>query len=103
MAEAQYSYELGRYAGLVVNLSMWVAPDFDAVEEFAAVVYCSHDDGTKTQIARIDTAHDRTHFDRLFLAEPDKKDMGCTWHEAEAQLTDNWRQYVRQYQQHHGL
>lgn len=103
MAEKVYSYELARYAGRLYHLSVRVVPDFNDVEEFAVVVYYKQDDGSKVQIARIDTAHGRTHFDRLFLQDPDKKDLDVSWYEAEEKLESNWREYARQYEQNHGV
>lgn len=52
-------------------------------------------------MARIDNSHGGTHFDRLFLDVPDKKQVSLDWHEAEKKLRQNWRGYAQQYEKNH--
>lgn len=65
---SEWTERLGFYRGRVYYLTVRVAPSLNNVRDFAAVIYYSpgNDPERKIQIARIDTTHGYTHFDRLF-------------------------------------
>lgn len=76
-----------------------MTPNFDRVREFAAILYFTGDDdtGQKIQIARIDTTHGYTHFDRLYRRDQPKEEIDVTVWEASALIEDNWRTYAESY------
>ena len=100
----RHSYELGAYGGRIYAIAVRVKPDYDDVQEFGVTVYYSTGKGENIDVARIDTDHGGPHLDRLFLEDPDKKflDPDLEWHEAEKQLSDNWRDYARKYERNRG-
>lgn len=98
-----YSYKLGTYGGREYSLSVNGAPSIDRVEEFAVTVHYYDIDAAKTvEIARIDTAHGTTHFDKLFRRDQPKEPLGIDYLEAEARLRENWRRYAKSYEDTHG-
>lgn len=93
-------YELGTYTGRRYFLVVTVWPDRHNVEDFAVVL---HYRDTKTlenvQIARIDTEHGQTHFDRLFEEGVPKEPFdGDVW-DAWEYLATHWQKYARRYEQ----
>ncbi|MCH7660855.1 MAG: hypothetical protein IH933_09855 [Euryarchaeota archaeon] len=72
-------------------------PDFDTPDEFAAVLYYESDSSETTQIARIDTAHGYTHFDRLYKRGEPKDAVEMDLWEAWTHLKSDWRTYAESY------
>lgn len=68
------------YRGKTYYLTIRVTPNFDRVRDFAAVLYFTRNDDTerKVQIARIDTTHGYTHFDRLYRRDQPKERIDAT-------------------------
>jgi hypothetical protein len=98
-----YGYKLGQYAGREYSLSVNGAPSIDTVEEFAVTVHYYDIDTDETiEIARIDTAHGVTHFDKLFRRGQPKETLDVDYLDAERRLRENWRRYARSYEQLHG-
>ncbi len=100
--ERFYGYKLGTYAGQEYSLSVSGAPSINDVEEFAVTVHYYDTDANETvEIARIDTAHGVTHFDKLFRRDQPKEILDVDYLEAENRLRENWRRYARSYDHTH--
>lgn len=106
----QVTRAVGRFGELTVHLSIRAAPSLeaDAPEEFAVNLFVARSDGTNVDVARIDTAHDGVHFDRLYLPEgdPRRRDYGVEavdYREAVRVLISNWRDHVEAYAENHGF
>jgi len=98
-----YTRLLGRYEDRPYFVSVSVSPDVNSVEEFSvAVHYNDPNTEQEVQIARIDTAHQTVHFDRLYRRDqPKDTDVEFSVWEAEQHLEDNWRQFARTYAENH--
>lgn len=106
----QVTRPLGRYRGRTVHLAVRATPSLAATapEEFAVTLFITGSDGSKLDLARIDTADAGVHFDRLYLPEahPLRKDLCIDivdYRDAQRQLIENWRDYVETFEEHHGL
>lgn len=100
--ERFYGYKLGQYVGREYSLSVSGAPDINDIEEFAVTIHYYDTDADETvEIARIDTAHGVTHFDKLFRRDQPKEELDVNYLEAEMRLRENWRRYARSYAQAH--
>ena len=66
------------------------------MRHFAAIVHYSTvgPPEREIQIARIDTAHGHTHFDRLYRRDEPKERLDVDVWEAVALLHANWRTYA---------
>lgn len=74
MADATFEFELGEYDGRVYFLAARARPDFDTPEKFAATVYYNDSETeSNVEIARIDTTHGHTHFDKLYRRDEPKE------------------------------
>jgi hypothetical protein len=94
---------LGTYRGHEYLLRVRVEPSFDAPEEFAGVVYHRDPDaGENVEIARIDTAHGFTHFDRLYRRDQPKERVDWGLWEAVRRLRENWRTYAESFEKREG-
>lgn len=97
-----YSYKLGTYAGQEYTLSVNGSPSINNVEEFAVTIhYYDRDIEETVEIARIDTKHGFTHFDKLFRRDQPKEPLDVDYIEAEERLRENWRRNARSYEQVH--
>lgn len=87
---------LGTFRGRTYYLTLRVSPDYDRVRNFAAVVHYSTAGPTERhiQIARIDTAHGYTHFDRLYRRDRPKERLDIDVWDALDLLHANWRTYA---------
>ena len=96
-------YDLGTYRSRRYFLGRRAEPNEQAPEEFAVVVYY-RDAETKenVEVARVDTAHGYTHFDRLYRRDEKKDPVDWTYWEAVEELIENWRRYAEQYDETHG-
>lgn len=90
---------LGTRGGQDYHLTIRVSPSFNHVTDFAVVVHRSPTDtaGREIQIARIDTAHGRTHFDSLYRRGQPKERIEVDVWEAAALLEANWRTYAESF------
>lgn len=95
----EWTERLGVHRGKVYSLAVRTTPNHDRVRDFAAVHYYSPktDPERKIQIARIDTSHGHTHFDRLYRRDQPKERIDVDVWEAAALLRANWRIYARSY------
>lgn len=76
MGDATFEYQLGEHEGRVYFLVARARPDLDDPEEFGVTVrYNDPVTGESIQIARIDTAHGYTHFDRLYRRDEPKEEL----------------------------
>ena len=101
--ERFYGYKLGTYADREYSLSVSGAPDSNDVDEFAVTIYCFNDDTDETiGIARIDTAHGVTHFDKLFRRGQPKERLDIGYLDAKKRLRESWRRCARSYDRTHG-
>lgn len=89
---------LGTFRDRTYYLTIRVTPSFNDVEEFSATVHYS-DPATdrEIQIARIDTEHGYTHFDRLYRRDQQKDPIDVDVWEAATLLEENWRQYAESF------
>lgn len=106
----QATQAIGEYEGRTVHLAVRADPSLDAraPEQFAVTLFIPRSDGSNVDIARIDTAHDGVHYDRLYLPEDDllRKDYSVDivdYREAQRVLVENWRDHVATYEENHGL
>jgi hypothetical protein len=93
---------LGRYRGRPYFLSVRVDPDLNDPTEFAVVVHYERSNGERVQIARIDTEHGYTHFDRLYRREQPKDPVDMNIWAAWDHMEENWRTYARSYEREFG-
>lgn len=94
----EYMDFLGNYEGRPYFLTVRATPNLDRPREFAAVVhYRNSKTDSEVEIARIDTAHGYTHFDRLYRRDQPKEPLDVGLWEAVAQLRNNWRRYAENY------
>lgn len=101
--ERFYGYKLGTHAAREYSLSVSGAPSINDIEEFAVTVHYYDNDADETiEIARIDTAHGVTHFDKLFRRDQPKEELDVDYLGAEKRLRENWRRYARSYDRIHG-
>jgi hypothetical protein len=96
----EYFYTLGWYSGREHRLVTRASPSLDDIQRFA-VVLCYGHNGEYTEVARIDTAHGFTHFDRLYRRDQPKERVEMSVWEAERHLEANWRRYARRYAGNH--
>ncbi|MDF9744754.1 hypothetical protein NDI89_04060 [Natrinema sp. S1CR25-10] len=82
---------------------MSASPSLDDVEAFAVTVYYSLSTRENVEIARVDTAHGFTHFDRLYRRDQPKEPVEWDWQKAEEELRENWRRYAKSYDDAYGL
>lgn len=69
----EYTESLGRYEGTQYFLTVRASPSFDRPVAFGVVVHYDDADADATEeIARIDTAHGYTHFDKLYRRDQPK-------------------------------
>lgn len=106
----QVTRAIGRYKGRTVHLSVRADPSLkaDAPEEFAVNLFIPWSDGSNVDIARIDTAREGVHYDRLYLPDDDplRKDYSVDvvdYRQAQRTLVENWRDHVEAYEANHGL
>lgn len=87
---------LGTRGGRDYQLTIRVSPSFNHVDDFAVVVHYSPADSAdrEIQIARIDTSHDRTHFDQLYRRDQPRTRLDVDVWEAAALLVEDWRTYA---------
>ena len=102
MDDSTFDFELGEYGGQVYFLSARARPDFDAPKEFAATVYYNDTETeSNVEIARIDTAHGRTHFDKLYRRNEPKEPLDVDFWTAIERLEDDWRTYAASHERTH--
>lgn len=106
----QVTRAIGRYERWTVHLAVRAEPSLDAgaPEEFAVTLFLASPGGEYVDVARIDTAHDGVHFDRLYLPNDDPLRRGYSvdvvdYRRAQRRLTRNWRAHVEAYARNHGL
>jgi len=94
---------LGVFRGRTYYLTIRVSPNFDRIRDFAAVVHFSvaGEPERQIQIARIDTSHGYTHFDRLYRRDQPKERLDVDVWEAVALLHANWRTYAERFDDTH--
>ena len=94
---------LGAFRGRTYYLTVRVSPNFNRVRDFAAVVHFSvaGESERKIQIARIDTTHGYTHFDRLYRRDQPKERLDVDVWEAITLLHANWRTYAERFDEVH--
>ncbi|WP_227381003.1 DUF7718 family protein [Haladaptatus halobius] len=93
-------YELDTWRGRIYLLRIRGTPSYFDPDDFAVTVYYK-DAATEThiEIARVDTAHDFTHFDRLFRNPPDKKPVEWDIWDAVDHFEENWPTYAKRYEE----
>lgn len=99
----EYGYKLGSFRGYESSLHVSASPSLENAEEFTVTVYYSLSSSDNVEIARIDTAHGYTHFDRLYRRDRLKDPVSWDWDEAEVHLRSNWRRYAERYDDVYGL
>ena len=90
---------LGTFRDRTYYLTIRVSPNLNHVRDFAAIVHFSEasESEREIQIARIDTAHGHTHFDRLYRRDQPKERIEVDVWEAAALLEENWRTYAERF------
>lgn len=95
MADSTFEYLLGEYDGRPYFLAARARPSLEEPDEFAVTVYYN-DPTTETSVtvARIDTAHGYTHFDRLYRRDEPKHPEDDDFWEAIERLESDWRTFA---------
>jgi hypothetical protein len=93
---------LGPYREKVYYLYLRAEPGLNDPEEFAVVLFRDTADGENVQIARIDTEHGYTHFDRLYRRDQAKNPIDVGYWAAWDHMEANWRTYVQSYEREFG-
>ena len=97
------TYDLGEYRGRQYLLRGRADPADEQPDDFSVTVYykdASQDE--HVEIARVDTAHEYTHFDQLYRRDEPKEDVDWGYWEAVKKLMENWRTYAKNYDSAHG-
>ncbi len=89
---------VGTYRGRPYFVRIRVTPGFNTPEEFAVVCYYESRMGENVQIARIDTEHGYTHFDRLYRRDEPKEPVEMDFWEAWTRMRNNWRTYAKSHE-----
>lgn len=91
--------ELETYRGRKYFMEIRADPGFNTPEDFAVVVYYRDAEASENrQIARVDTSHGFTHFDKVYRRDEPKEEVdGGLW-EAVRQLQENWRTYAESFE-----
>lgn len=96
---ARLTDELETYRGRKYFLRIRADPGFNNPEDFAVVIYYRDaETGENEQIARVDTSHGYTHFDREYHREQPKEKVDWSLWEAVEKLRSNWRTYAEGYE-----
>jgi hypothetical protein len=105
-----YSHNVGTYRGYEFQIGVRAEPNLNVVESFAVVLFYEPFEEEYVEIAKIDNSeHEEgaVHFDRYYRTESaETKDFGIevdSVFEAEDILEENWRRYVRLYEENHGI
>jgi hypothetical protein len=93
---------LGRYRDRPYFLSVRAEPGLNDPEEFAFVVHYERPEGERVQVARIDTEHGYTHFDRLYRRDQAKDPIDMDFWEVWDYMEANWRTYAQSYEREFG-
>lgn len=110
MSTFTYRHNVGTYRGQEFQIGVRVEPNLNIVESFAVVLFYELSEAEHIEIAKIDDSeHEEgtVHFDRYYRAKSaERKDFSVgvdSVFEAEDRLEENWRRYVRLYEQNHGM
>jgi hypothetical protein len=96
----ELEFDLGSYQGRPYLLRIRGNPSLQHPDEFAVVLrYKTSVSDDSTVIARVDTAHGYTHFDKLYREDEPKDPVDWELWDAVEHLTDNWLQYARTHAQ----
>lgn len=91
-------YALREYNGAEYHLSIRASPGWDRPDDFAVTVYFYDENRDENvSIARIDTDHGSTHFDKLYRRGEPTEDVDYDIKEATKKLQSNWRTYAESY------
>lgn len=96
------TYFLGEREDRPYFLVVRATPHFEQAEEFAVVVYYNDPmSEQRVEIARIDTAHGFTRFDKLYRRDRPKEPLDLEFWAAVDLLDSNWRRYADRYDDVH--
>ena len=109
-SEFAYQYEqTPNFRGTAYSIGVRVDPSINNVESFAVILFFEKADGTRVEVAKVDNSeHEEgdVHIDRYYRETGAKIKKFETsiddYLSAEAHLTDNWRRFVKLYEEHHG-
>ena len=94
----ELTYLLGERHDRPYFLVARATPDFERVDDFAVVVYYNQPaTEQRIEIARIDTAHGFTHFDKLYRRDQPKEPVSLELWDAVELMDANWRRYADRY------
>lgn len=94
--------EIGEYRTRSYFLRLRAAPNYNTPVDFAVTVYYRDADREeRIEIARIDTSHGYTHFDKLYHREQPKEEVDMGLWQAAEKLESEWRRYAKQYHRNH--
>jgi len=99
----EFSQELGTHRGRRYFLRGRADPTDKQPDDFSVTVY--YKDASRNEhieVARVDTAHGYTHFDKLYRRDQPKDAVDWTYWEAVTELMENWRTYAQNYDSAHG-
>jgi hypothetical protein len=91
----EQEYDLGTYKQHRYFLRLRADPNFENIDDFAVTIY--YKDAQKEeriQIARVDTSHGYTHFDRLYRRDEPKDTVDWGLWETVEQFNSEWRTWA---------
>lgn len=96
----ELAYDLGTYQRRTYFLRIRADPDFENVSDFAVTIYFKNPTKKKRiQIARVDTAHDYTHFDTLYRQDEPTEPVDWGLWETVERFESEWRTWAESHEQ----
>ena len=96
----ELEYDLGTYRQRTYLLRLRADPDFEDVADFAVTIYYKNaQKQKKVQIARVDTTHGYTHFDRLYRRDEPKDPVDWGLWETVERFKSKWRTWAESHEQ----
>jgi hypothetical protein len=93
------TYDLGRYRSRTYILHGEDSSPHAPSDDFVVTVYYRDEERDENvEIARVDTAHGFTHFDRLYRRGEPKERVEWDFWEAMDHLDRNWRTYAESFE-----
>lgn len=94
------SYDLGQYQSRTYILRGEDSSPHAPPDDFVVTVYYRDEERDENvEIARVDTAHGFTHFDRLYRRDTPKERVEWDFWDAMDHLDRNWRTYAETFEQ----
>lgn len=91
----EITYDLGEYKQRIYFIHLRATPNFENVDDFAVIIfYKDANTEEQIQIARVDTTHGYTHFDRLYKRTQPKDPVDWSLWETVEKFNSKWRRWA---------